>query len=413
MKCTCNLKITEDSFKLLIISLNEGQTTPITIPLNTYSRLSIKQGICNFISQNDEFSLFFVSSSQRHQNRLLFALTDSCCIVPIDLFTFKIMKKPCFIPDGTFPALEKSVSQTIHKMFKQRFIEISEHDSETHDPEYISYSCSFFGFQLILLANKQMQKQKVSLFLQNEKEAANWLLSFIKNNTEYAKAAKKIKSANQETKKELNVIKQDAERYRTNNEKWNDDLRVLCANVCMAMSASGHPYLQGEYDVCAKIALTLIAFDESKVTEENIFDITQVICTMIPYENRISEESIKDISQRILKITESVCPQISVFYKDMDWSCFIMFANVISALFTRSFNDVWKLWKWLYESEDVLASLCSFCAAILIFELPVFAAHNTQSIGLTLEYWDSSLLELDINQVLNLSYYLYSHSQKQ
>ena len=411
-QCRCCLKITEDNFSLLLLSTNSGQVSPITIKLSTFKTMHAKQGICRFESDVQDFSLIFIDPSFTHQSRFLYSLVDSCSAIPVTPSKYAIMNKPLFIPNGQFPLSEKSITNNVHSIFRQRINQILSNKSEDVNDTFLNYSCAFIS-SMLKLASQRFAHQNPDLnkLLKDEQEAAKWLLSFTpQNSKEYQQAAKAFQSGiTQQVQKDLNVIKEDSVRFRTSDKRWNASLQKACENVCLAMCASGHPYLQGEFDICAKCALTLFSTFPDKTQEETIFTAARAMFNLIPLENRIAQSSIRLISQKVLEIISAISPEISEIFQRKEWQIFLMFGNDISAIYSRSYHDIWKLWKWIFDSKDKIISLSIFCTSVLLFSLPTIAEHNSNKIDETLQYWDKEICKFNIDELLYLSNYLMDH----
>ena len=411
IQCKCCLKITEDSFNLLLLTQDSGQTSPSIIKLSSYDRMTAKQGICKFESEKEDFSLIFIDPSFRHQNRFLYSLVDSCCIIPSDLTTYLVMDKPLHVPNGQFQISEQSVTQNIHTIFKQRFSELTEHNASDVDSDYVDKSSVFFAFMLRLASQKfSRQNSDYKPIIKDENEAGKWLLSFTPmNSNEFGNAQQALHDITPEIQNELRYIQQDAERYKPIDKRWRNELKKICLNVYLALTASEHPYIQGEYDICATIALILSSKFPEKTNEETVFNAMRGIVNMIPLENRADQNSIKLISDKIHAIIKTICPQIEFTFQKKCWTIFNMFTNVVSSLYAKNFNDVWKLWKWIFDSKDQVTSLSVFCASVLLFALPVIARYQSQTVDETLHYWDAAVSKFSIDELLSLSNYLYYH----
>ena len=411
IQCKCCLKITEDSFNLLLLTQDSGQTSPSTIKLSSYDRMTAKQGICTFESEKEDFSLIFLDPSFRHQNRFLYSLVDSCCIIPSDLTTYIVMDKPLYVPNGQFQITEQSVTQNIHSIFKQRFFDLTKNSTYEVDSDYVSKSSVFFAFMLRLASQKfAKQNSDYNPIMKDEAEAGKWLLTFTPmNSNEFGNAQQALHDVTPEIHRELRIIQEDAARYKTTDKRWFGDLSKICLNVCLALTASEHPYLQGEFDICARIALTIYATFPDKVNEETVFNAMRGIVNMVPLENRSDMNSIKLISDKIHAIIKTICPQISYTFEKKCWTILSMFTNAVSCLYAKNFNDDWKLWRWIFDSKDKVTSLSVFCASVLLFALPIITRNQSQTVEETMHYWDNAVSKFSLDELLLLSNYLFYH----
>ncbi|EAX88545.1 hypothetical protein TVAG_232130 [Trichomonas vaginalis G3] len=369
-----------------------------------------KIGKCKFISDNQSFCLLFIDSA-RNQNRFLYSLADAGLIVPIDLQTYAIIEKPSNIPNGKFTNLEMSVTQTIHSIFRNRFMNLTEEQLPDHFQDYNGYAAAFFVSLLQIKVKKWIKESESNISISPDfdtNRATEWLLSKTQENSNnYAEAHKKIKDANPNQSKLIKVVNNDAVRHRTEDKQWTDILNRTCIEVLSSMIAEGHSYLQGEYDISAKIALTL----GSSGNSETIYNATKYICEFLKLEDRAGASTIQLISDEIFNIYEKACPEIFKFFKNRGWDIFIVLGNVIPPIFTRSFDDVWKLWYWLEQkNEKNNYAFSCFCGAVMLMMIPEISSHKTLKVDYMLEYWDTSLPKLDLNSLLDISNYLYHNS---
>lgn len=407
MECTLSLKISKDSCILLFIS-SQFQLNPFQIQLNKYNKMHTKIGKCKFMSDNHSFSLLFIES-QSHQNRFLYSLADAGIIIPIDLKHYAVMSSPVNIPNGRFLNIEMSVTLTVHNLFRNRYLNLSLNINNDILQEFANYSAAFFSNILNAKVKSWIKSDKTHSPLPegfNIDNAIGWLQSkSTPKSNNYSQAHDKIKDANDDMKRLIKVINADSPRHRSNDPKWTNLMSKTCTEILCALVADGHQYLQGEFDICAKVALIL----GDSGTSEMIFNGTRYICEFVPLKDRASAAIIQDISNSILDIYKKVCPEIHKFFEIRGWNNFMMLGNNIPHLFTRCFNEIWKIWYWLSKTEKIEIAFSCFCASILIMMLPEIAKHKTVKLDFVLEYWDDAITKIDVNQVLNLSNYLYQN----
>ena len=403
------------------------------IDMSTYNEIVTRNDTCIIENMSGETITLYFLRGEAQLKRLLFTLADAGLLVSSGYRKFTLLSHPNFIPSGEYSTSDRAYDG-ITKLVWARV-----QDCETIDVpelgEFLDATLGLVHGKYNELIQKFFTKHQEALpdIRVSRESIIEWLLSQVNvRQGTFAKLQKRVKSGDipESLSKWMRDIDVDAPRLSSRSSFWSDELHDVCVDVCKAAVLSNRYYFQGNMDVALGVALLVAGEDfglrssegsprklKKPIQNELIFGGYMVISQMFERQSdtpdpRVLKRLIDKIGDEARDVITVAMPRMVPYLRRFGLDEFTHVANDFGPLFSRKFRDFWKLWIWVFQSEDPIKTFAAFEAAVTFFVLPDLEQfHILDPIG-ALGRWDDMASRVKMNKALILANYLLLKQQK-
>ena len=397
-KCSVNLDIAQTQANLILLRPSSGTPSVEQVPCNQFKFVTISEDCLCFQGDRDRLTLFFLNN-KADMKRIVLCLAECGVLVPCDFSKYRILSRPTFTPTGHYLTDQLKLTWKVGTILGTHLKSLTQ-DNLPDNSVFVDGTLSLFHRRYLRQAHAYFMKEKDMIVTHSPvtlKYCLRWL----------AKTAQKTNFA------ALRKSLQENERI----DKEAEGQPKICSDVCKASLLRGRVYVPGNIEIANKIKLlidgdsgipgdeTVVPVQMANMSEEEKDELSfssYLLLTQFFYRDEVVEQLASVSIGLIKKIVPQVMPFI--WTHDLTTLC-VTGVEDIGSLFSRRFPDVWRLWFWVFRSENPFKTFAAFNGAVAFLALAHL--HNLDDRRTKLaNKWDEAVSRVGLKEAMNFAQYM-------
>ena len=401
-KCSANLDISPTSINLFLLRSASGKPAFDRMSFSLFKFVTISEDSLCFFGTRERLSLFFFTN-KADMKRIVLCLAECGVLVPCDFSKYQILSRPTFLPKGQYLTDQAKLTWKVGTVLATHLKGLTE-DNLPDNSVFVDGTLSLFHRRYLRQAHGYFMKAK-DMIVTHGPVTLKYCLRWLHKSTQPSNfgALQKSKGSNDQ-------INEDAQRLK-------GELALLCSDVCEAALLRGRVYVPGNIEIAKRIWLLIegesgIQGDETVVppaiagmTEAEKADLLFSSYLLMTYFFD-SDKVVEKVASVSLDLMKKIVPQVFPFIwtHKLEQLCVTRTVD-IGSLFSNRFPDIWRLWFWVFRSENPFKTFAAFNGSVAFMALSHLLELSDGQSNLA-DKWDEAVARVGLKEAMNFAQYM-------
>ena len=399
-KCKLNLDISMDTVNAILLRTKHEVPEFDTVNICNFDIMTIDEDFITFSGSNQKMTLYFVNN-KADLKRVVMSLAESGTIVPLNVTKCAILSKPTFIPKGEYLTSQSKLIANVGILLANQVKSLRK-DALPNDSVFVDGTLRFFQKRYVRQAHKYFTGARDLIVTRGPvsvKYCTKWLLKTVPKSNKFENERGKLKS--------IQKIDADA-------GSISEGLRSVCCDICKLASMTGRKYVEGNVEIARRIVLMLngksdIVNDENELPT-TLAEMSQKDKANFAYDCYMklsqffdTEGAADNIRQLSLRFLQNYTPYVMPFVWNHELGQCFGSEYDIGSLFSNRFPEVWRLWFWIFRTEEPLKTFAAFNASVSFLALDDLMEFKDDDFA---SHWDDALSKVGLKESMNYAQFL-------